>query len=75
MSVPGSARMATVWRGRRYSTASLPRGAGVYPMSMLLHVADLHGSEYGLVTEPGTLHCIEPDGLLRSDLDSVNRYL
>ncbi len=27
------------------------------------------------VTEPGTLHCIEPDGSMRPGHDIINRYL
>jgi hypothetical protein len=39
------------------------------------HVADLHWPEYGLVTEPGTLHCIEPDGSLRPGHGIINRHI
>lgn len=39
------------------------------------HVADLHRPEYGPVTEPGTLHCIEPDGAIRPGHEIINTYM
>lgn len=39
------------------------------------YVADLHWPEYGLVSEPGTLHCIEPDGSIRPGHEVINVYL
>jgi hypothetical protein len=38
------------------------------------YVADLHWPEFGQVTGPGTLHCIEPDGSLRPGHDVINRF-
>ena len=38
------------------------------------YVADLHWPEYGKVTDPGTLHCVEPDGSLREGHDVINRF-
>ncbi len=39
------------------------------------YIADLHWPEYGRVTEPGTLHCVEPDGSIRPGHGIINRYL
>ncbi len=38
------------------------------------YIADLHWPEHGLVTEPGTLHCIEPDGSLRPEHGIINKF-
>ncbi len=39
------------------------------------YIADLHWPEHGRVTEPGTLHCVEPDGSLRPGHEVINRFL
>jgi hypothetical protein len=38
------------------------------------YVADLHWPQYGRITSPGTLHCIEPDGTLRPGHEVINRF-
>ncbi len=38
-------------------------------------IADLHWPRYGRVTNPGTLHCVEPDGALREGHGVINRFL
>jgi hypothetical protein len=39
------------------------------------YIADLHWPEHGLVTEPSTLHCIEPDGAVRKGHGIINQYI
>ncbi len=39
------------------------------------YVADLHWPEYGRVGNPGTLHCVEPDGSLRDGHEVINHFL
>ncbi len=37
-------------------------------------VADLHRPEYGAVTKPGMLHCVEADGSLRPGHDVIKKF-
>jgi hypothetical protein len=39
------------------------------------YIADLHWPEFGRVGNPGTLHCLEPDGSIRPGHDIINKYL
>lgn len=38
------------------------------------YIADLHWPDWGRVTEPGTLHCVEPDGSLRAGHEVINDF-
>ncbi len=38
-------------------------------------IADLHRPEYGPVSSPGTLHCVEIDGSLRPGHEAINKYV